>query len=64
MSRRPQQVAPDGRLPPPRRTFLADLGLGFTGLALGTLLQRDGKIIYTMIDFELLQRHEDAVKRR
>ena len=29
----------------------------------GTLLQRNGKIIYTMIDFELLQRHEDAVRR-
>jgi hypothetical protein len=29
----------------------------------GTLLQRDGKIIYTMIDFELLQRHEDVVRR-
>lgn len=29
----------------------------------GTLLQRDGKIVYTMIDFELLQRHEDAVRR-
>lgn len=28
----------------------------------GTLLQRDGKIIYTMIDFELLQRHEDAAQ--
>jgi hypothetical protein len=28
----------------------------------GTLLQRDGKIIYTMIDFELLQRHEDAAR--
>ena len=28
----------------------------------GTLLQRDGKIIYTMIDFELLQRHEDMAK--
>src|SRR6184192_3769368 len=25
-----------------RRTFLADLGLGFTGLVLGALLQRDG----------------------
>src|SRR5262245_55575312 len=25
-----------------RRTFLADLGLGFTGLALGALLHRDG----------------------
>lgn len=25
-----------------RRTFLADLGMGFTGLALGTMLNRDG----------------------
>ena len=25
----------------PRRAFLADLGMGFTGLALGTLLYRD-----------------------
>jgi len=25
-----------------RRTFLADVGMGFTGLVLGTLLQRDG----------------------
>src|SRR5436305_2366425 len=25
-----------------RRTFLADLGLGFTGLALSAMLQRDG----------------------
>ena len=25
-----------------RRTFLADMGLGFTGLALGAMLQRDG----------------------
>src|SRR5436309_3570316 len=25
-----------------RRSFLADLGMGFTGLALGALLQRDG----------------------
>ena len=29
----------------------------------GSLLQRDEKIIYTMIDFELLQRHEDTVRR-
>lgn len=29
----------------------------------GTLLQRRGKIIYTMIDFELLQRHEDTARR-
>ncbi len=27
---------------PGRRTFLADLGMGFTGLALGAMLQRDG----------------------
>jgi hypothetical protein len=26
----------------PRRTFFADLGLGFTGLALGAMLRRDG----------------------
>ena len=26
----------------------------------GTLLRRHGKIVYTMIDFELLQRHEDT----
>jgi hypothetical protein len=26
----------------PRRTFLADVGMGFTGLALGAMLQRDG----------------------
>ena len=27
----------------PRRTFLADLGMGFTGLALGAMLQRDAR---------------------
>ena len=26
----------------PRRTFLADVGMGFTGLVLGSMLQRDG----------------------
>jgi hypothetical protein len=26
----------------PRRTFLADMGMGFTGLALGSMLQQDG----------------------
>ena len=26
----------------PRRAFLADLGMGFTGLVLGSMLQRDG----------------------
>ena len=25
-----------------RRTFLSDIGMGFTGLALGAMLQRDG----------------------
>ena len=29
-----------GRIP--RRSFLADLGMGFTGLALGAMLHRDG----------------------
>src|SRR5205807_5051613 len=33
-------LPPAGR--PHRRTFLADLGLGFTGLALGAMLHRDG----------------------
>ncbi|MGC1276088.1 MAG: DUF1501 domain-containing protein [Planctomycetaceae bacterium] len=28
----------------PRRTFLADVGLGFTGLALGSMLHRDGVV--------------------
>ena len=28
---------------PARRTFLADVGLGFTGLALGAMLDRDGR---------------------
>lgn len=28
----------------------------------GALLQRHGRIVYTMIDFELLQRHEDAAR--
>ena len=30
------------RVPPSRRTFLADFGLGFTGLALGAMLANDG----------------------
>lgn len=30
--------------PTPRRTFLADLGMGFTGLALGAMLHRDGVV--------------------
>ena len=34
----------DGQTPlRPRRAFLADLGMGFTGLALGTLFQREAK---------------------
>src|SRR5262245_39270475 len=28
--------------PVPRRTFLADMGMGFAGLALGAMLERDG----------------------
>ena len=28
----------------PRRTFLADMGMGFTGLVLGTMLARDGRV--------------------
>ncbi len=40
-ARRPTFADPScGRFP--RRAFLADLGMGLTGLALGTLLQRDG----------------------
>ena len=30
----------------------------------GALLQRNGRIVYTMIDFELLQRHEDTAEKR
>ena len=30
----------------------------------GALLQRYGRIVYTMIDFELLQRHEDTAEKR
>src|SRR5882724_2514846 len=30
------------RYPVPRRSFLADCGMGFTGLALGSMLHRDG----------------------
>jgi hypothetical protein len=30
----------------------------------GTLLHRDGRIVYTMIDFELLQQHEDTAEKR
>ena len=32
-----------GCVAPPRRAFLADVGLGFTGLALGAMLQRDSR---------------------
>src|SRR5438552_2446591 len=38
---RPNRIGPPcGRVH--RRTFLADVGLGLTGLALGAMLQRDG----------------------
>lgn len=44
MSDRPRRTRrsgpPCGRIH--RRTFLADVGMGFTGLALGSMLQRDG----------------------
>jgi hypothetical protein len=39
MNSRPTTHFPCGRIA--RRTFLADIGMGFTGLALGSLLQRD-----------------------
>ncbi|MFO0927596.1 MAG: DUF1501 domain-containing protein [Gemmataceae bacterium] len=42
MSRRPLAGPPCGRIH--RRTFLADVGLGFTGLALGALLHQDGHV--------------------
>src|SRR5947209_10389327 len=38
--RRPRSGPPCGRVH--RRSFLADVGLGFTGMALGALLHRDG----------------------
>ncbi len=38
--RRPRSGPPCGRIH--RRAFLADVGLGFTGMALGALLHRDG----------------------
>src|SRR5688500_18493911 len=38
--RTPQQTFPCGRVP--RRGFLSDVGLGFTGLALGAMFHRDG----------------------
>lgn len=31
--------------PSPRRTFLADMGMGFTGLALGAMLQREARAV-------------------
>jgi hypothetical protein len=39
MNRRPTTSFPCGRIA--RRTFLADIGMGFTGLAVGSMLQRD-----------------------
>src|SRR5581483_4047065 len=38
---RPLRVPP---MPPTRRAFLADVGMGFTGLALGAVLARDGVV--------------------
>ena len=40
MTRLPSDGPPCGRIN--RRTFLADVGMGFTGLALGAMLHRDG----------------------
>ena len=39
---RPFPTSPSVPLSQPRRTFLADIGLGFTGLALGAMLAQDG----------------------
>src|SRR6188768_439072 len=39
-----QQTSHDCCCPKPRRAFLADLGMGFTGLALGALLADDGRL--------------------
>jgi len=39
---KPKTPYPTGCCQTPRRTFLADVGMGFTGLALGALLQQDG----------------------
>ena len=41
MNRRSNTRFPCGRIA--RRTFLADIGMGFTGLALGSLLHRDAQ---------------------
>src|SRR5207244_13540657 len=35
-------VSPSPCVNPSRRSFLADVGMGFTGLALGAMLARDG----------------------
>lgn len=40
MARRPLYGPPCGRID--RRTFLGDIGMGFTGLALGAMLHQDG----------------------
>lgn len=40
-----------------RRTFLADLGMGFTGLALGSMLQREGLALGTASSPRLGQTH-------
>jgi hypothetical protein len=37
-----------GSCTPSRRVFLADCGMGLTGLVLGAILQRDGKAATTM----------------
>ena len=37
-----RSIPPHASFRSPRRAFLADVGMGFTGLALGSLLSRDG----------------------
>ncbi len=46
---------PCGRIQ--RRTFLADCGMGFTGLALGAMLQQDSSAAAPAIDPERLRSH-------
>ena len=41
-----------GSCTPSRRVFLADCGMGLTGLVLGAMLQRDGKAATTMDTFD------------
>src|SRR5882724_7966027 len=48
MNKIPACVSPSApprlRVTPSRRAFLSDIGMGFTGLALGAMLARDGVV--------------------